>query len=127
MHRARLLVLAVVASLVLTSCYEFEATYARDHGQPLPWWCNPTEDDTRVTEGPAAGTVDWYTGVEKAPLTWDQCIQLGAFFDQAKEYAEQWQTRGAAEAAGFREATSYVPGMGTHHVKPGITPAILNS
>jgi hypothetical protein len=124
----RVLALAVTAGLVLASCgYQFEATSARDGNRPLPWWCNPTEHDIRVTEGPAAGTVDWYVGVDKAPLSWDDCIELGGFFDAAKTYAEQWPTRGTAEADGFREATGYIPGMGTHHIRPGITAALLNS
>jgi hypothetical protein len=128
MNRARVLALAVVASLVLASCgYQSEATATRDQNKPLPWWCNPTEDDIRVTEGPAAGTVDWYAGVDKAPLSWDDCIELGGQFDTAKAFAEQWPTRGAAEAAGFREATGYIPGMGTHHIRPGFTPALINS
>ena len=33
--------------------------------------------------------------------------------------------RGVAEAAGWREVTGYIPGMGTHHVRGGITPAML--
>jgi hypothetical protein len=127
MRRVRVLVPVAVACLVLSSCYEFQATWARDHDGPTPWWCDPTEDDIRVTEGPAAGTVDWYVGVDKAPLSWDDCIALGADFDTAKAFAEQWPTRGVAEAAGFREATSYVPGMGTHHIRPGFSAALINS
>ena len=46
-------------------------------------------------------------------------------FDAAKKYAEQFPTRSQAEADGFREITSYIPGMGTHHVKGGITPQLL--
>ena len=32
---------------------------------------------------------------------------------------------GRAEADGWRKVTTYVPGMGTHHVRGGITPAML--
>jgi hypothetical protein len=128
MHRVRVLAVAAVAGLLLASCgYQGEATAARDQNKPGPWWCNPTEDDIRVTEGPAAGTVDWYAGVEKAPLSYDECIALGAQFDSAKAFAEQWPTLGAAEAAGYREATFYVSGMGTHHIRPGFTPELINS
>ena len=54
-------------------------------------------------------------------------LPLSGQFDQAKRYAERWLTRGAGEAAGFREITGYIPGMGTHHVRGGITPQLLNS
>ncbi len=47
-------------------------------------------------------------------------------FDQAKAYAEQYPTLGVAEAAGFRSAFDFIPGMGTHHGRGGITPALLN-
>ena len=48
------------------------------------------------------GTVDWYAGTHKAPLSWDDCVALSAKFDAAKAYAEQWPTEGPAEADGWR-------------------------
>ena len=93
-------------------------------GGPVPWWCTSTEE-IPVTTGPAVGTVDWYADIDKAPLAWDDCMTMSAQFDVAKEFAEQWPTEGAAEADGWREVTPYVPGMGTHHVRGGITPAML--
>jgi hypothetical protein len=115
-----------VLALTLSSCaYYQEATRARSANEAKPWWCAPTEQDIRVTDGPAAGTVDWYAGVDKAPLAWDDCVALSAQFDLAKRYAEQWPTRGQAESDGWKMATQYVPGMGTHHVRGGITPAML--
>lgn len=94
-------------------------------GRPPPWWYNPTEE-IPVTDGPAAGTVDWYAGTHKAPLTWDQCHQLSAWFDEARDWATQWPTAGAAEADGWSRITPFIAGMGTHHIRGGVTPAMLN-
>jgi hypothetical protein len=122
----RVLCFAALAGLALTgsSCYYEDAKRWRDAGGSVPWWCTATEE-IPVTEGPAAGTVDWYAGTHKGPLPWDDCINMSAQFDVAKWYATQWKTKGAAEADGWREVTGYVNGMGTHHVRGGITPAML--
>ncbi len=125
MRRIRLLALVIGVLVVSSSCSYLQlATYKQDHGLPIPWWCHPTEE-VPVNQGPAMGSVDYYAGTHKGPLSWDQCNALSAQFDQAKAYAEQWPTRGAAEADGWRMATDYVNGMGTHHIRGGITPAML--
>lgn len=125
MRRIRRPVLLVVAVVLLGSCtYADMARSAQDRGEPLPWWCNPTEE-IPVTEGPAAGTVDWYAGTHKQPLTWEQCHQLSAWFDEARDWALQWPTAADAEADGWARITPYIPGMGTHHVRGGVTPAML--
>jgi hypothetical protein len=114
-----------LAMMVLSSCaYYAKATDAEQSGGAKPWWCNPTEE-IPVTDGPAAGSVDYYAGMHKAPLSWAQCKSLSVLFDHARSYALQWPTAGAATAAGFRMATPYVPGMGTHHILGGITPEML--
>ena len=120
-------VLATLVAFCFTaaSCeYTKVAVDLRDAGKPVPWWCTSTED-IPVTAGPAVGTVDWYADVNKAPLNWDDCLAMSAQFDAAKRYAVQFPTRGQAESAGFREITGFIPGMGTHHVKGGITPDLL--
>jgi hypothetical protein len=125
MKRLALLITAALAlALGLSSCYYQEALTAQKNGGPLPWWCTSTEE-IPVTTGPAVGTVDWYAGTHKKPLTWDQCTSVSAVFDYGKKFAEQWPTEGAAEADGWVEATPYVPGMGTHHIRGGITPQML--
>ena len=53
----------------------------------MPWFCNPTAPNS-VT-GPGMGTVNWYAGVTRAPLTEQQCATFGAHLDLAKAYAEQ--------------------------------------
>jgi hypothetical protein len=126
---ARLALVAALAALVVTlsSCtYQLNAIKAQKAGEDVPWWCTSTEE-IPVTSGPAVGTVDWYADIDKAPLSWDDCITMSGQFDQAKRYAEKWRTRGAAEADGWREITGFIPGMGTHHARGGITPELLNS
>jgi len=126
MTRFRLLCLAGVLTLLATSCdYADMASSAQSNGDPVPWWCSPTEE-IPVTAGPAAGTVDWYAGTHKAPLSWNQCLTLSNQFDQARAYALQWPTAASAVAGGWSLATPYVPGMGTHHVKGVLDPARLN-
>ena len=96
MTRIKLAAMVAGLLLVATSCnYADMAASARNHGDPVPWWCNPT-DEVPVTAGPASGTVDWYAGTHKAPLTWDQCEALSATLDQARAYAMQWPTAAAA-------------------------------
>jgi hypothetical protein len=114
-----------LATMMLASCaYYTKANEAEQAGPTRPWWCNPTEE-IPVTEGPAAGSVDYYANVDKAPLPWADCKSMSLQFDIAKAYALQWPTAGAAVAAGWRMATPYVPGMGTHHIRGGITPEML--
>ncbi|MGZ4683422.1 MAG: hypothetical protein ACXWCM_07270 [Acidimicrobiales bacterium] len=121
----RLYPLAAVMLMVMASgCYLQDTIDAQNASGPVPWWCTSTEE-IPVTSGPAVGSVDYYAGTHKAPLPWDQCKTVSAQFDIAKAYALQWPTAGDAVAAGWRMATPYVPGMGTHHVRGGITPQML--
>ena len=109
--RARAVVLVVIAAMLLSSCEYLRRAYvAEQNGDPVPWWCAPSEDDVRVTDGPASGTVDWYVGVQKAPLSNAQCKNLSSSIDAALAYAKKWPTEGQAEADGWTEATPYVPG-----------------
>ncbi|HMS88318.1 MAG TPA: hypothetical protein PK748_11025 [Acidimicrobiales bacterium] len=125
MSRIRLLALVAVLVLVASACrYQDRALSMQSNGEPVPWWCHPTEE-IAVTDGPAAGSVDWYAGTHKGALSWADCLELSALLDQARDYAVQWPTTGAAVADGWRLATPYVPGMGTHHVRGGVTPAML--
>jgi hypothetical protein len=115
---------ALALSLVLSSCYYQDALKAKNDGGPVPWWCTSTEE-IPVTTGPAVGTVDWYAGTHKSPLPWDDCVSMSSQFDVGKKFAEQWPTAHDAEADGWRKATAYVSGMGTHHIHGGITAAML--
>lgn len=126
MLRFRFFALTAVIALTATSCamYEF-AKETRAAGGPVPWWCDPSEE-IPVTEGPASGTVDWYADVDKEALSWDECEKLSAQLDIARVYAEQWPTAADAVADGWVVTTPYVSGMGTHHVRGGLTAAQLN-
>lgn len=126
MRRARLVAICAALILVTTSCrFTTYAQRAQANGDPVPWWCNPTEDDIPVTEGPASGSVDWYAGVEKQALSWEDCLQLSQWFDEARDWVLQWPTLADAEADGWRMVTPYFGGMGTHHVRGGVTPDML--
>jgi hypothetical protein len=124
MRKLALSGLLVTVLMTFSSCYFNDAQRAHSEGGPLPWWCQSSER-IPVTTGPAVGNVDWYAGQDKTPLNWNDCIAMSAYFDLAKKFATQWTTAGAAEADGWREVTPYVNGMGTHHVRGGITPAML--
>lgn len=123
-HATRLAAVAILL-LTLASCdWEAIARSAQQQGDPVPWWCNPTEE-IPVTDGPAMGTIDWYAGTHKAPLSWDRCIELSQWVDAANEWVSQWPTAAEAEADGWNRITPYFAGMGTHHVRGGITPEML--
>ena len=96
----RWIVLALVAMAASSCVYLKAAVDAETAGQPVPWWCTATEEFP-VTDGPAVGTVNWYAGTHKAPLSWADCKVMSAQFDLARAYALQWPTRGVAEAAGW--------------------------
>ena len=73
----------VLVAMAASSCVYLKAAVdAETAGQPVPWWCTATEE-IPVTEGPAVGTVDWYAGTHKAPLTWAHCHEMSAQFDLA--------------------------------------------
>lgn len=117
MHRFRVLPIVIACGLLMTSCtYVQMADYFRGKDDPLPWWCNPTEE-IPVTQGPALGTVDWYAGTHKAPLSWEQCATLSAQFDAAVATVSQWPTAADAAADGWSAVMPYYPGMGTHHIR----------
>ncbi len=109
-----LLVLLAVGALLMSSCYYFPTAYNHQQGDPStrPWFC----DSTGNTGGHGA---EFYVGVNKGLLSWDDCKTVSAQFDLALGYAEQYPTAGAAEAAGFHKMVNYVAGMGTHHVAAG--------
>ena len=55
-QRSKLVALAAVIVVLAGSCnYVGMARSAERKGEPVPWWCNPTEE-IPVTDGPAAVT-----------------------------------------------------------------------
>ena len=77
-----------------------------------PWWCNST--------GIGGHHVDLaYDGMEKSPLSEEECELLTAEFQDAIEWTSQWPTLGDAEEAGYHMTVGYTNGMGTHHAMLG--------
>lgn len=126
MSRTRTLALVACITLIATSCrYTDMARNFREKGEPVPWWCAPTEE-IPVTDGPASGNVDWYAGTHKAPLDWDECEALSAQFDAALETVSQWPTAADAAEDGWGMVMPYYPGMGTHHTRNGFMVDLVN-
>jgi hypothetical protein len=121
--RLRRGIAALVLVTLLGGCEYWDMAVERAPGSPVPWFCNPVAPNS-VT-GPGMGTTNWYAGQTRAPLSDMDCAALGSQLDQAKAYANQFPTLGAAEAAGFARGFAFIPGMGTHHANRGITAAML--
>src|SRR4029079_1227923 len=103
MRSARSIVGLVALVSVLSACaYYSGAVDAEQHGT-TPWWCTST-GEIPVTSGPAVGSVDYYAGTHKAPLSSTQCKTVSLQLDLARSYALKWPTAGAAVAAGWRMA-----------------------
>jgi hypothetical protein len=117
-------VVAVLALVMLSSGCEYWSMANNANTTGSPWFCNPTAPNS-VT-GPGMGTVNWYAGVTRAPLSKQDCLDFGAQLDDAKAYASRYPTLGSATAAGFNNAFNFIPGMGTHHSFHGITAAVLH-
>jgi hypothetical protein len=122
-RRLRMVALALTVGLVATGCYSFQAQTATKSNAPVPWFCNPTAPNS-VT-GPGMGSVNWYAQTTRAPLGYTTCENVAAELDQAKAYAKGFPTRASAEANGFTSTFGFIAGMGTHHGKNAITPALL--
>jgi hypothetical protein len=118
------MLIAAVAALgfLASGCYTFQAEWAEDHAQPVPWFCDPVAPNS-VT-GPGMGSTNWYAGMERAPLNYADCKGNATLFDQAKAYAEQFPTLGDAQAAGMHNSFDFIPGMGTH-TGYGVTPELM--
>jgi hypothetical protein len=109
--RGRVVALVAVLAMALGACYRplAQAVKASDPSM-RPWWCHSELMPDDMAK-------DWYLarGYSKGDLTWDQCLQVSTDFDAAFTFAQQWPTRGAAEAAGWNAQADYAEGQGTHH------------
>jgi hypothetical protein len=98
-------------SLALSGCfYPLAVKHQRDNPDTRPWWCNSTGG-----EGTHGSQYYMDQGIVKGPLSWEDCLEVSAQFDAALEFAQQWPTRGEAEADGWNATVNYAMGMGTHH------------
>jgi hypothetical protein len=123
-RRLRVAVLVVVMAAVASGCeYYGMAREARDNGQPVPWFCDPVAPNSVTLAG--MGSVNWYAGTTREPLSYADCLTVGNQLDKAKAYAEQFPTLQDAVNGGFRSTFAFIPGMGTHHGLQSITPELL--
>ena len=125
MSSARRIVGLIVAALVLGSCtYYTRATDAAEHGT-TPWWCTSHRGDPgdQRARGRHASTTTRARTRRRCPS--DDCKTMSLQFDVARAYALQWPTERRGRGRRLAMATPYIPGMGTHHIRGGITPAML--
>ncbi len=109
--KVRSVALMSVMAIVLAACYKPAALELQKSAPDMrPWWCHSEQ----MADEPGA---QWYMdhGIHKGDLSWDDCIAVSGYFDEAMTYALQWPTRARAEAAGWTAAAPYAEGMGTHH------------
>ena len=123
-RRSLFAVAVVVLGVATSGCYTLQASVAEQNHQTVPWFCNPIAQGS-VT-GPGMGSVNYYAGVTRRPLSYAQCDQVALMIDQGKAYATQFPTLGAAKAAGMRNGFDFIAGMGTH-TGFGFDPAMLSS
>jgi len=103
-------------SLVLSACfYPLAVHHQNTNPDTRPWWCN-----SMGGEGTHGSQYYMDQGIVKGPLSWDDCLEISAQFDAALEFAQQWPTRGEAEADGWNATVNYATGMGTHHSRGGL-------
>lgn len=120
----RLVAVAAMLTVVCSSCYLVEVDALIDSdATEKPWYCNPIAPNS-VT-GPGMGSVDFYAGETREPLSWDECRTLAIQMDVAKGYAMKYPTLGDLEAAGGRTSFTFLPGMGTHSAFQTVTPELL--
>ncbi|MBN2622669.1 MAG: hypothetical protein JXA83_04845 [Acidimicrobiales bacterium] len=118
----------VAIALTASGCFYPAAKYhSVKEPDTRPWWCDsqPNQDVHDGGGGHGDHGQEHYAGMEKGPLSWDDCLALSGHLDNALEYAQQWPTLGEAEDAGWTRMVNYATGMGTHHRSPesGILPA----
>jgi hypothetical protein len=122
--RIRLVTVALVVTVLSSGCQYWAMAHQYEEGTaPVPWFCNPTAPNS-VT-GPGMGSVNWYAGTVRSPLSPSQCLDVSTGLDEAKAYAEQYPTLGDAEDAGFISSFAFIPGMGTHHGQGTLSPELL--
>lgn len=121
--RLRVVAVAALIALVGSSCYYLDALQTQQNSEPVPWFCDPTAFNSVTTVG--MGSVNFYEGVTRGPLGYEDCKTLGLQLDAVQAFANQYPTRADAEAAGYHETFYRIPGMGTHHGLGALTPEML--
>jgi hypothetical protein len=118
--------LLAVLPLLLSACY---TQGARDHRaaspDSRPYHCDAVGDGTPpgdLGHGNGGHVHPIYEGMTKGPLSWEDCERLSNQLDALLVATKDVRTKAAGEAAGWRQAASYVPGLGTHHTRGGRGP-----
>lgn len=111
--------LALLSGCFLTSAKVHRATSP----ETRPYFCNAVGDGTPLGgHGNGNHVHPIYEGMTKGELSWDDCLALAEHLDRAEDAVEGLHTRGAGEAAGWREIAQYIEGLGTHHVRGSFNP-----
>lgn len=120
--------LALGMSLVLASCYSRRALDQQATSPDTrPYHCDAIGEGTPPGGGHGGNgshVNPIYEGMEKGPLSWEDCLELSAQFDLLYDAVEDLQTAGDAEAAGWTRAAPFIAGLGTHHARPGFIPVL---
>jgi hypothetical protein len=96
------------------------AWYQQWENTKRPWFCNSVGNGTPPSGHGNGGHVHpFYEGKIKGPLSWPDCLKIGAELDSTVAATRGFETKGKAEAAGWRQAAPYIEGLGTHHVRGG--------
>jgi hypothetical protein len=86
-------------------------------GTPRPYACDPT--DTAVNDGHTDAFRMWYpTTTPKGPLSQADCFHVEDDISAAADFAAQYPTVAAVQAAGWQLQTVFTPGQGAHFVDP---------
>lgn len=119
----RLGVMAVGLSL-LSGCFLASARYHRATSpETRPYFCNAVGDGTPLGgHGNGNHVHPIYEGMTKGELNWEDCLRIAEQFDAAERAVKDVTTRGAGEAAGWRQVAQYIPGLGTHHMRGAFGP-----
>jgi hypothetical protein len=120
-------VIALAIVLLASACgsdTEGEAKAAPKEEERGPFYCDAVGDGTPFGDGHGTGNgshvAGIYEGMEKGELSEADCRTIKQQFDLVDASVKGLETRGAAEAAGWRQIAQYIPGLGTHHIKGSI-------
>ena len=121
----RLTALALVAMAASSCEYLQAAVDAETPGSPCPGGA-PHRGDPGDRRAPRSAAVDYYAGTHKAPLSWDRLqgdVRRSSTRRGPTPSSGRPRARPRPTAGGWPRR--YIPGMGTHHIRGGITPAML--
>jgi hypothetical protein len=123
-------VLALAIALLASACGSDTSGEAKAKAKATakekrgPFYCDAVGNGTPMGDGHGTGNgshvAGVYEGMHKGELSEADCRTIKEQFDLTNAAVEGLETRGAAEAAGWRQIAQYIPGLGTHHIKGSI-------